>query len=55
MRKSARYRGIPCWYYPIDRLLVGKNQIYDFFLDFALWLDADVFKLTEVDVWIDEL
>ncbi len=51
--KNATYRGIPCWYNPIDNELKGKNWLFDILISFNIWWDFNVLLLEELPLWIE--
>ena len=54
MIKSARYRGIPCWYDNITEEIKGKNLIYDLLIDIALYIDVNIIEVEEFPIWIEK-
>ena len=51
--KNARYRGIPCYWNPINDEIVGKNWLYDLLIDIALWVDINVINVDEFPLWVE--
>lgn len=51
--KNASYRGIPCWYNPINEEVKGKNWFYDSLISFLIWFDINVLQVEEFQLWVE--
>jgi hypothetical protein len=52
-KRNASYRGIPCWFNPINDELKGKNKLYEFLLVIMLWIDINIFEVEEFPIWVE--
>lgn len=52
-RRNAFYRGIPCYFNPINNELKGRNIIYDFFLNITLWFEIIFTNLDEFKIIVE--
>lgn len=51
--KNATYRGIPCWYNPVNDQLKGKNKFYELLIRLNIWFDCNIFDVDEFPLWIE--
>lgn len=51
--KSATYRGIPCWYNPINEELKGKNLFFEYLLRIMVWIDVNIVEIDAFPLWIE--
>jgi len=52
-QKNSSYRGIPCWYNPVNDEIRGKNWFYDLMVSACLWFDEKVLALDSFPIWVD--
>ena len=51
--RNASYRGIPCWYNPVNDELKGKNWFYDFIVSLNIWFDFHVLRMEGLPIWVE--
>jgi hypothetical protein len=52
-KKNAKYRGVPCWFNPLNNEIKGKNKLYDILIDILVWFDMNVFIVDEFPIWVE--
>ncbi len=53
MMKNASYRGIPCWYNPINEEVRGKNWFYDNLISILILVDVYLLQVEEFKLWVE--
>jgi hypothetical protein len=51
--RNASYRGIPCWYNPINEEVIGKNWMYDKIISFLIFVDVYLLEVEEFKLWVE--
>lgn len=52
-KRNARYRGIPCYWNPINDEITGRNWFYDLLIDAMMWIDINIFDVDEFPLWVE--
>jgi hypothetical protein len=52
-KRNASYRGIPCWYNPINDEITPKNKFYSILIDIVLWIDVNILMIKEFPIWVE--
>lgn len=52
-KKNASYRGIPCWYNPINDEITGKNWLCRRLIDVIVWIDVNILLVEQFSIWVD--
>lgn len=52
--KNAYYRGIPCYFDPIDCEIMGRNWFWDILVDINIFIDFTILELEELPIEIEE-
>jgi len=51
--RNALYRGIPCWYNPINEEIKGKNQLFEYLLRLIVWIDVNIVGIDAFPLWVE--
>jgi len=51
--RNAKYRGIPCFYNPMNNEIIGKNWFYNLLIDIMLWIDLVIIEVDEFPLWVE--
>ena len=52
-KRKARYRGIPCYWNPVNDEIVGRNWFYDKLIDIMIWIDLVIIDVDEFPLWVE--